>query len=592
MFFKNFLFILFVFFAFPLFAITVEDINKLHKNYGEDNTILLQKFEEIEPQIMALPIEEQNKIYEEFFLNINSNEKFYNYYKNYILKEDLKSQYINYWLSYYLNDTENLEDSLINVNKYDLNNLKSIDLKVNYLTLKSVIRNKQGAYYESLLILDEAERIFDNISHINTQISFLNNKAVIHYYLKDYNNSNKYNKKIIELYNKKSLPIDFSYLYTLNNMYYNAPKESVNLKFIQKELNNLISKNKDKNILALSYFIYGLTVSSTSNPIQYYDKAIELYTELNIKEEIFYTKIQKGKYLAERNYPEELKKILDEIFDENSKNKHLFKMKANYYRQISDYKNALKYLEIYKHKQGEDFNKKFTVTVEDLKVMFDTVNKEESNLNLVQDKKIKEYKIKEEKELALEKNKQLFYSFLVLSVILFIIITFVYFYRKMKEEATIDDLTRIYNRKSIMAIGEHAFDHYEKAFSIILFDIDYFKNINDKYGHDIGDKVLIEFSQLIKKELRKDDFFGRYGGEEFLIISQAPLLLAEEIAQRLRKTIMEHQFKCADLKITSSFGVVSYYGHNNFEEMLKDADHMLYLAKNQGRNKVVKKETR
>lgn len=592
MFFKNFLFILFVFFAFPLFAITVEDINKLHKNYGEDNTILLQKFAKIEPQIMALPIEEQNKIYEEFFLNINSNEKFYNYYKNYILKEDLKSQYINYWLSYYLNDINELDKSLNQVNKYDFNNIKSGDLKIYYNTLKSVIRNKQGAYYESLLILDQAEKLIDSAINFQTKISFLNDKAVVHYYLKDFENSNKYNRKIINLYEKNNKKIDLSYLYALNNMYYNQPKERDNLKFIQEKINKVINNTTDKNILALSYFIYGLTKSFYSNPVEYYDKAIKLYTELNIQDEIFYTKVQKGRFLAERNYPEELKKILDEIFDENSKNKHLFKMKANYYRQISDYKNALKYLEIYKNKQGEDFNKKFTVTVEDLKVMFDTVNKEESNLNLVQDKKTKEYKIKAEKELALEKNKQLFYSFLILSVILFIIITFVYFYRKMKEEATIDDLTKIYNRKSIMAIGEHAFDHYEKAFSIILFDIDYFKNINDKYGHDIGDKVLVEFSQLIKKELRKDDFFGRYGGEEFLIISQAPLLLADEMAQRLRKNIMEYQFKCADLKITSSFGVVSYYGHNNFEEMLKDADHMLYLAKNQGRNKVVKKETR
>lgn len=592
MFFKNFLFILFVFFAFPLFAITVEDINKLHKNYGEDNTILLQKFEEIEPQIISLPIEEQNKIYEHFFIDINSNEKFYNHYKNYILKDDLKSQYINFYISYYFNDIEKLEESLLYINKFNNSNIKSIDLSIFYSTVKSIIRNKQGAYYESLLILEEAEKLVSSSAFIKTKISFLNNKAVIYYYLKDFKNSNEYNKKIIELYKNNKIEIDLTYVYTLNNMYYNAPKESSNLKFIKNELNNLILKNNNKNILALSYFIYGLTISGTSNPIKYYDKAIQLYTELNIQEDVFYTKIQKGKYLAERNYPEELKKILDEIFDENSNNKHLFKMKANYYRQISDYKNALKYLEIYKNKQGEDFNKKFTVTVEDLKVMFDTVNKEESNLNLVQDKKIKEYKIKEEKELALEKNKQLFYSFLVLSVILFIIITFVYFYRKMKEEATIDDLTKIYNRKSIMAIGEHAFDHYEKAFSIILFDIDYFKNINDKYGHDIGDKVLTEFSQLIKKELRKDDFFGRYGGEEFLIISQAPLLLADEMAQRLRKTIMEYQFDCADLKITSSFGVVSYYGHNNFEEMLKDADHMLYLAKNQGRNKVVKKETR
>ncbi len=260
-------------------------------------------------------------------------------------------------------------------------------------------------------------------------------------------------------------------------MYYNQPKDEINKKFIIEKLDFIISKNQDKNILAMSYYIYGQIVSSYKDPSQYYNKSISLYNELGINEEIFYTKIEKAKYLFESNphnlqNTEELRKVLEDIFTEDSRHKIVFRLKSGYYKRLHDYENSLKYLEIYKYKHGEDFNKKFTTTVEDLKVMFDTVNREEDNLNLVRDKREKEFKIKEEKELALEKNKQLFYSFLILSVILFIIITFIYFYKKMKEEATIDDLTKVYNRKSILAIGENSFTEYERTFSVILLDID------------------------------------------------------------------------------------------------------------------------
>lgn len=596
MFLKNILFAITILFAMPSFAITVNDIKKLHETYSEGNSILLQKFEEIEPQIQALPLKEQEELYEEFFVKIMPNEKIYEHYKNYPLKDDIKSQYINYFISYFFNDTEKLELSLKHIEKYKILDLKTNDLKILYIIFKSLIRNKQGAYYESLIILDEAEKFIQEIKYIDTKISFLNHKAIIYYYLKDYQNSNVENKKIIELYEEHNKPVDLSYLYILNNIYYNLPNDQNNRDYLIEKLDYIIQTNKDKNILALSYFISGLIASHYKEPLEYYNKSIQLYNELNIQEEVYYTKLIKGKYLADSNnasdfYTEELKKILDDVFQENSENKKVFRLKSAYYKRINDYENSLKYLEIYKEKYNQEFSKKFTTTVEDLKVMFDIVNKEENNLNLVQSKSSKENKIKTELEIALEKNKQLFYSFLIFCILVLIIFTFVYFYKKMREEATIDDLTKLYNRKTIMSLGEHAFSVYDRTFSLILFDIDYFKKINDQYGHEIGDKVLYEFSQLIKQNLRKTDHLGRYGGEEFLIVTPSNIHAAYEMAERLRTIVSNYQFECADIKITSSFGVVCQDEHNTFDHMLKDADHMLYLAKHNGRNNVVKKET-
>jgi len=155
--------------------------------------------------------------------------------------------------------------------------------------------------------------------------------------------------------------------------------------------------------------------------------------------------------------------------------------------------------------------------------------------------------------------------------------------------ANTDALTQIHNRLSIMNIFKEELlnkEQFNTPLSVIMFDIDYFKNINDTYGHDTGDKVLIKIAQVIKEHLRDGDSLGRYGGEEFLVIlPNTKLEMSKVIAERLRKYTQNHKFE--NIKsLTISLGVVEAQEDESENEVLKRVDSLLYDSKRSGRNKV------
>ena len=162
-------------------------------------------------------------------------------------------------------------------------------------------------------------------------------------------------------------------------------------------------------------------------------------------------------------------------------------------------------------------------------------------------------------------------------------------YQKKLEYTNItDSLTKIRNRyyynEQIKKESSNAV-RYSYPLSLIIFDVDYFKRINDEYGHDVGDKVLVEYTALISSYLRKGDIFCRIGGEEFaLILPHTNKEDAYKIAQKLRVSIQEHKNIVA---VTMSFGVVEYIKGEDLELTFKRADEALYEAKDAGRNMVV-----
>lgn len=163
--------------------------------------------------------------------------------------------------------------------------------------------------------------------------------------------------------------------------------------------------------------------------------------------------------------------------------------------------------------------------------------------------------------------------------------------KKILEKTTLTDaLTQIPNRlhldNNFKKEVERA-KRYNSTFSVILMDIDIFKNINDTYGHQVGDIALKELANILKNNIRKLDILGRWGGEEFLIICpQTDALNAEILAKKIKDKIEYHDFT-AVRSITCSFGVSQYLSHDIEEEAFQRADKALYLAKERGRNKVV-----
>lgn len=169
-----------------------------------------------------------------------------------------------------------------------------------------------------------------------------------------------------------------------------------------------------------------------------------------------------------------------------------------------------------------------------------------------------------------------------------------FMYSHTRHLSVTDPLTGLYNRRHFETTIEREFlraQRYKSDLSIALMDVDFFKKINDTYGHLCGDYVLREIAYLTLENFRKTDFVFRYGGEEIVILlTETPLDKAVIPIERLRKAIEEYPFcyDCNNMKITVSIGVEGF--NENIEtpdDMLNNADKALYLAKERGRNQVI-----
>lgn len=162
----------------------------------------------------------------------------------------------------------------------------------------------------------------------------------------------------------------------------------------------------------------------------------------------------------------------------------------------------------------------------------------------------------------------------------------------LEEKSITDPLTAIYNRAYWFERGATIFEEARQtnhSYSIIMFDIDHFKKVNDTYGHVYGDTVLQNFAMIASGKLRKSDVFARYGGEEFCILLQADYSIALQKADKIREAISEHPFSFNNkpIQITASFGVAAWMPEDHeFLDCVRRADHKLYQAKQTGRNKV------
>ncbi len=155
--------------------------------------------------------------------------------------------------------------------------------------------------------------------------------------------------------------------------------------------------------------------------------------------------------------------------------------------------------------------------------------------------------------------------------------------------STTDPLTGITNRKLYeqelsMEIVKH--ERYGNPLTMIIFDIDHFKLVNDTYGHSAGDSVLIELTRLVREHIRKTDIFARFGGEEFIVLTpDCDLDCARKLAEKIRETVEEHTFSIVKT-ITCSFGIATLRKGESKQAMFERADAAVYLAKTNGRNRV------
>jgi len=223
-----------------------------------------------------------------------------------------------------------------------------------------------------------------------------------------------------------------------------------------------------------------------------------------------------------------------------------------------------------------EFSQSFNAMVTQLDQTLKELTKKERELNQKNEELLKEIAIRKEIEEALRKSEE-----------------------ALKIQAITDSLTGLYNRRHFYGLAEIEIKkslRYVHPLSVIMFDIDFFKLINDTYGHSIGDSVLKMIAEIMKKNLRATDIPARYGGEEFIVLlPQTSVLEAATTAEKLRKLIENTAIQAEnhEIKVTASFGVSDYLGKTDSQELevilsdfISTADQTLYASKNSGRNRV------
>jgi len=191
-----------------------------------------------------------------------------------------------------------------------------------------------------------------------------------------------------------------------------------------------------------------------------------------------------------------------------------------------------------------------------------------------------------------------------IGLIIVIFFIFIYWIKRLKKEikkrhqleeelkkiSFYDALTCVYNRHKIDISLKNQIElskNYKSPLSIIFFDVDNFKKINDTFGHKVGDEVLVKLSNIIKNNIRQTDIFGRWGGEEFIIIlPNTNVTVAHNIANKLKTIIQNSQFPVIN-NLTCSFGVTELKESDSINTFVIRADTYLYEAKKRGKNQVI-----
>jgi diguanylate cyclase (GGDEF)-like protein len=164
--------------------------------------------------------------------------------------------------------------------------------------------------------------------------------------------------------------------------------------------------------------------------------------------------------------------------------------------------------------------------------------------------------------------------------------------RQLEQLATTDGLTGLYNKRTMLELGAQkieAAQRFGQSLSVLVTDIDFFKKVNDTYGHDVGDEVIKGLGRILKETKRATDVVARFGGEEFVVLcdqtdAQGAHLLAERVREALGATVFPSAR--GPLQVTCSIGVASWpQGDGSWESLFKAADEALYESKRGGRNR-------
>ncbi len=267
---------------------------------------------------------------------------------------------------------------------------------------------------------------------------------------------------------------------------------------------------------------------------------------------------------------------------------------AESYAAESDYDTAYEHKKQFFLKYQDNYIRRNNELVAALNKKYEIERKAKENALLAQQNELEQIEIAQVEKLQHENQRNM----IIIGIVAIIFIALMFRQYRVRKQLLIlartDVLTGLVNRKTLFYLGNKLVkkaQEQQRELAVILFDADYFKKVNDTYGHQAGDKVLLILAQLGNEVLRSRDIFARIGGEEFVILlPDETLERAKAVAEHLREKIAEYDFSTLAIKeqITASFGVATLNDAiDDFDSLIAAADMAMYRAKSQGRNKVV-----
>ena len=439
-----------------------------------------------------------------------------------------------------------------------INNIENIHDKILVITVYQLM----GDIYSKLFLYEESRNSYLSAIDLVIKTHSLNHSFTSNIYY-------KYSKNEMKLNNIKE-----ANLYT---------KKGLNICNIEQDSDCIIKFKLLQSAILLCSELYNQSLDKLDEVEVIIDKEHNLYPKMLL---------QKFKIYYLKNDIEKIDSIVNIIIKLNEKS--LFEKVDyeetlyQYYSLKKDTNNAFIHLEKYHDTYKNEYKKDLLNRISELKTVLDFEVELQKNNSLKEINLQNKLVIKQQNKINEWQKIAIVAILITLIFSIFIVARSIKTKKEIRKMANVDSLTQLKNRRAISEIGKKLYNS-KKKFSVILFDIDHFKNINDTYGHQAGDEVLKVISTVSTSSLRDSDHLGRYGGEEFIIfVENADIKKAKEIAERVRSDIENINYDDLEegLKITASFGVSTYIENIGLKDIIAEADKNLYLSKDEGRNKV------
>ncbi|MCL1068980.1 GGDEF domain-containing protein [Shewanella olleyana] len=407
-----------------------------------------------------------------------------------------------------------------------------------------------------------------------------------------------YQQKLEQAYLENNQDMDAIYVNTqIGYSYEELGKNELALERFKKSYDYWLEKDKSIQTAGAAVDIAGiqLKLGQIDEAIEILDNAEKTIT-IELDGLFSFMKLFRAQAALLKQQPEEALDYATEAemgFDVSNNERGLsqvYTLRNKTYVFLEDYQSAHSALTDYLALHHKLDQKSLSSRNSEMRARFNTDKIESENQTLQALQRIKEQELK-----TLEKNKELQQVIIVLVAIILIIMT-LYAAKQVKRKqlfknlALTDELTQLANRRHTYNLAKSYIEQARKdntSFSLISFDADHFKKVNDTLGHDIGDKVLVQLAEVSRNLMRSSDTVGRVGGEEFLVLLPgANKQQAQEIAERLVSKIANANWQeiAPELKQTISAGVSQFANDSHLEALLLRVDNALYQAKSAGRN--------